>query len=199
MSADIPHPADGGVVTGPYGYPAQQPGPAGYGHPPMQARPTGATAILAGLYGLIGALAAGYIPIYFFLELPSGFSIGNLPGLVLTTLGLYLVAALFLLIGALATFFRSVAGAVLLVLGSLLAIAGILVEPLAFNAPYDLYFKIQFEFETFVAIVRVIMFAFIPFTLIFAVLPPTLKYLRFKPQAVQPYAPQSPYPQQGGW
>jgi hypothetical protein len=165
----------------------------------MQARPTGATAIMAALFGLIGAIAAGYIPIYFFIALPSGFSIGDLPGLVLTTLGLYLVAALFLLIGALATFFRSVAGAGLLVLGSLLVIAAILVEPLAFHAPYGLYFRIQFEFETFVAIVRVIMFAFVPFTLIFAILPPTLKYLRYRPAAAQPYLPQNPYPQQGGW
>lgn len=186
-------------MTGPYGYPAQQPGPAGYGHPPMQARPTGATAVIAALFGLVGAIAAGYIPIYFFIALPSGFSIGNLPGLVLTTLGLYLVAALFLLIGALATLFRSVAGAVLLVLGSLLAIAAVVVEPLAFNAPYGLYFRIQFELETFVALVRVSMFAFVPFTLIFAIIPPTLKYLRFRPAATAPYLSQNPYSQQGGW
>lgn len=154
---------------------------------------------MAALFGLIGAIAAGYIPIYFFIALPSGFSIGDLPGLVLTTMGLYLVAALFLLVGALATFFRSVAGAVMLVLGSLLVIAAIVVEPLAFNAPYGLYFRILFDFETFVAMVRVIMFAFVPFTLIFAILPPTLKYLRYRPAAAQPYLPPNPYPQQGGW
>lgn len=186
-------------MTGPYGYPAQRPGPAGYGPPAMKPRPSGATAILAALLGLVGAIAAGYVPIYFFIALPSGFSIGDLPGLVLAVLGLYLFAALLLLIGALSTFFRSVAGAVLLVLGSLLVIAAILVEPLAFNAPYRLYFRIQFEFETFVALVRVITFGLVPFTLIFAIIPPTLKYLRWKPSPVQPYSQQHPYPQQGGW
>ncbi|WP_410660883.1 hypothetical protein [Amycolatopsis sp. lyj-112] len=186
-------------MTGPYGYPAHQPGPAGYGPPAMTPRPNGATAFLAALLGLVGAITAGYIPIYFFIALPSGFSIGDLPGLVLTVLGLYLFAALLLLIGALSAFFRSVAGAVLLILGSLLVIAAVLVEPLAFNAPYGLYFRFQFDFDTFVALVRVVMFAVVPLTLIFAIIPPTLKYLRWKPSPVQPSSQQHPYPRQGGW
>jgi hypothetical protein len=186
-------------VTGPYGYPAQQPGPAGFGYPAPQARPTGATAIIAALLGLVAAGAAGYLPIYFFLKLPSGFSIGNLPGLVLTALGLYLLAALLLLVGALSAFFRSVAGAVLLILGSLMVIAAVVMEPLAFNGSYGLYFRTQFEFGTFVAIVRVVIFAVVPVTLIFAIIPPTLKYLRWRPSPVQPYRPQNQVPQQRGW
>lgn len=186
-------------MTGPYGYPAQQPGPGDFGYPAQQARPTGATAIIAALFGLAAAGCAGYIPIYFFLRLPSGFSIGNLPGLVLTMLGLYLLAALLLLIGALSAFFRSVAGAVLLALGSLMVIAAVLVEPLAFNGTYDVYFRLQFEFKTFIAVVRVVMFAFAPFTLIFAIIPPTLKYLRWRPSPTQPYRPRNQFPQQPGW
>ncbi|MFC3450998.1 hypothetical protein [Amycolatopsis speibonae] len=179
-------------MTGPYGYPAQ----SGFGYHAPQVRPTGATAIIAAFSGLIAAGAAGFIPVYFFLELPSGFSIGDLPGLVLTALGLYLLAALFLLIGALSAFFRSVAGAVLLVLGSLMVIAAVLLEPLAFNGSYGLYFRMQFEFDSFVAIVRVVMFAVVPFTLIFAIIPPTLKYLRWRPAPAQPYRPQGQLP---GW
>ncbi|MEV6909849.1 hypothetical protein [Amycolatopsis sp. NPDC051071] len=186
-------------MTGPYGYRAQQPEPAGFGYPAPQTRPSGATAVIAALSGLAAAGAAGFIPIYFFLELPSGFSIGDLPGLVLTALGLYLFAALLLLIGALSAFFRSVAGAVLLALGSLLVIAAILVEPQAFNGNYGMYFRAQFDFETFVAVVRVVMFAVVPFTLLFAIIPPTLKYLRWRPSAAQPFHRQNPYPPQGGW
>ncbi|WP_414939863.1 hypothetical protein [Amycolatopsis sp. cmx-11-51] len=185
-------------MTGPYGYPSQ-PGPAGFGYPAPQTRPTGATAIIAALSGLVAAGAAGYIPVYFFLRLPSGFSLGDLPGLVLTVLGLYLLAALLLLIGALSAFFRSVAGAVLLVLGSLMVITAVLMEPLAFNGTYSQYFRLQFEFKTFVAIARVVMFAVVPLTLIFAIIPPTLKYLRWRPSPAQPYRPRNQVPRQGGW
>ncbi|MEV7550118.1 hypothetical protein AB0N89_10880 [Amycolatopsis sp. NPDC089917] len=180
-------------MSGPDGYPAQ-PGQPGFGYPAPRARPTGATAIIAALLGLVAAGAAGYLPIYFFLELPSGFSIGDLPGLALTALGLYLLAALVLLVGSLSAFFRSVAGAVLLVLGSLLVITAVLLEPLAFNGSYGLYFRVQFEFETFVAIVRVVMFAVVPFTLIFAIIPPTLKYLRRRPSSAQPFRPRNQVP-----
>lgn len=186
-------------MTGPYGYPAQQPGPAGFGYPAPQTKPTGATAIIAALLGLVAAGAAGYVPVYFFLRLSSGFSIDDLPGLVLTVLGLYLLAGLLLLIGALSAFFRSVAGAVLLVLGSLMVIAAVLMEPVAFNGTYSLYFRMQFEFRTFVAIVRVVLFAVVPLTLIFAIIPPTLKYLRWRPSPAQPYRPRDQVPGQGGW
>ncbi len=186
-------------MTGPYGYPAHQPGPAGFGFPAPQKRPSGATAVIAALAGLAAAGAAGFIPVYFFLELPSGFSIGDLPGLVLTTLGLYLSGALLLLIGALSAFFRSVAGAVLLVLGSLLVIAAIVMEPQAFTGNYGTYFRTQFAFETFVAVVRVVMFAVVPFTLLFTIIPPTLKYLRWRPSAAQPFQPRNPYPPRSGW
>ncbi|MFD5090617.1 hypothetical protein ACFWMR_08455 [Amycolatopsis thailandensis] len=185
-------------MSGPYGYPGQ-PGPPGFGYHPPQARPNGATAIIAGFLGLIAAGTSGYLPVYFFLELPPGFSIGDMPGLVLTALGLYLLAALLLLIGALSAFFRSVAGAVLLTLGSLMVIAAVLLEPLAFNASYGLYFRLQFEFESFAAIARVALFVVAPFTLIFAVIPPTLKYLRWRPTPAQPYRPRNQLPQPRGW
>lgn len=186
-------------MTGPYGYPAQQPGPAGFGYPAQQARPSGATAIIAAALGLLGALASGFIPIRYFIGLPSGFSLSNLPAFALVELVLYLLAALFLLIGALTTFFRSVIGAVLLILGSLLAIVAVVLEPIAFRVPYRIHLDILLRFATFDGVLRLAMIVFGLLALLLAILPPTWKYLRRRPAPAQPYQPQNQFPQQGGW
>ncbi|MFC4087110.1 hypothetical protein [Amycolatopsis samaneae] len=169
-------------MTGPYGYPAPQPGP-GYGVPAP--RPTAATAVIAGLFGLLAAVASGYVPVSLFIALPSGLSLGDLPPLVLAGLAGYLLAGLLLLVGALATFFRSTAGAVLLIIGTVLAIVSILLEPLA-TSSYAHYFTAVFRLRNFAAIDRVALMALVPLTLLFAVLPPTFKYLRHRPQAAMP-------------
>ncbi|UMP06033.1 hypothetical protein [Amycolatopsis sp. EV170708-02-1] len=186
-------------MTGPYGYPAQQPGPPGFGYPAPQAKPSGATAIIAAVLGLVGALASGFIPIRYFIELPSGFSLSNLPGFALVELVLYLVAALFLLMGALTTFFRSLIGAILLILGSLLAILAVVLEPIAFRVPYRIHLDILLRFATFDGVLRLAMVVFGLVALLLAVLPPTFRYLRWRPAPVQPYRPQNQVPRQGGW
>ncbi|WET78559.1 hypothetical protein P3102_31635 [Amycolatopsis sp. QT-25] len=192
------HPlADGSDVTGPDGYPAPQPGPAGFGHPARQARPSGVTAIVAAVLGLLGALASGFIPIRYFIRLSSGLSLSNLPGFALVELVLYLLAALFLLIGALTTFFRSVIGAVLLILGSLLAIAAVALEPVAFRVPYRIHLDILLRFATFDGVLRLAMIVFGLLALLLAALPPTWKYLR-RPAPAQPYRPRNQIPRQGG-
>ncbi|WP_410648531.1 hypothetical protein [Amycolatopsis sp. cmx-4-54] len=186
-------------MTGPYGYPAQQPGPPAFGYPAPQDRPSGATAIIAAVLGLVGALASGFIPIRYFIGLPSGFSLSNLPGFALVELVLYLLAALLLLMGALTTFFRSLIGAILLILGSLLAILAVVLEPIAFRVPYRIHLDILFRFSTFDGVLRLAMVMFGLLVLLLAVLPQTFRYLRRRPAPTQPYRPQNQSTRQGGW
>jgi uncharacterized membrane protein len=198
VSAEKPHPADGGVVTGPSGYPVQQPGPT-YGGGGYQAapprRPNGATAIVAGILALVVAGLAGYIPINFFINIQSGFSIGDLPGTALAYLAIFLSAALFLLMGAIVTFFRALAGTILLIIGELPVIAGILYEPtLTSNSDYGAYFTAVFTLRTLDLTVRAVMIALTPFVLILAALPPTFKYLRYRAPVPQTYHQQQAYP-----
>ena len=87
------------------------------------------------MLGLAAAVAAGYVPVKIFLDMPAEFSLGALPGWVLVDLAAYLGAGLVLLLGALATLFRATAGAVLLGLGALLAIGALLTEPLSVGVP----------------------------------------------------------------
>ena len=185
-------------MTGPYGYPVPQPGPA-YGHAPQERRPSGVTAVLAAIFGLVLSGLVGYVPIHTFIGMPSGYSIGDLPGKVLVLLGVYLLTAMLLLIGALATFFRSLAGGILLLAGSLLTIAVILVEPLIIQGgKYDAYFKYLFGFDDVGAVIGVASLAVSPVLFLLAVIPPTFRYLRYRrpiPQAyggqVQSYPPQN--------
>lgn len=186
-------------MAGPSGYSAQQPDPTlGSGHAEaLEPHPNGTTAILAGLLGLVLAALAGYVPINFFIHIESGFSIGDLPGIVLVYLGMFLGAALFLLIGALAALFRAVAGAVMLLVGSLLATASILFEPMiTLHNDYALYFKVVFTLEGLEQIVRVATLVLAPLVLILAALPPTFAYLRYRTPAPRPYDPNRAYPRQ---
>ena len=178
-------------MTGPYGYPAQQPPqPYGYGQP-HEPRPSGVTAFLAAILGLVLAAMTGYVPIHTFISIPSGYSIGDLPGEVLVLLGVYLMTALLLLIGALATFFRSFAGGILLLIGSLLTIAVIFAEPLvALDGKYDVYFKYLFGFEDLGAIIGVASLVVSPVLFLLAVIPPTFRYLRYRRPIPQAYGAQ---------
>jgi hypothetical protein len=181
-------------VTGPYGYPAQQPPqPGGYGYgQPYEPRPSGVTAVLAAILGLVLAAMTGYVPIHTFISIPSGYSIGDLPSKVLVLIGVYLVTALLLLIGALATFFRSFAGGILLLIGSLLTIAVISVEPLvALDGKYDVYFKYLFGFEDLGAILGVASLVVSPMLFLLSVIPPTFRYLRYRRPVPQTYRAQT--------
>lgn len=162
----------------------------GYGQPgegPPR-RPTVVTALVAALLGFVAAFASGYIPVDLFLDIPSGFSLGDLPRWTLIDLGAFLVAALFLLVGALAVLFRAVAGAFLLLIGSLLAIAGLLIEATqTYGLPVSSYFEKIFAFGTFAADDRAIVLFTTPLILVFSVLPPTFRYLRYRTPVRQAY------------
>jgi hypothetical protein len=193
-------------VTNPYGYQAQQPGPGFAGYPqqypqqPPLHSPNGATAIIAALLGLGLAGIVGYLPVYVFIDIPAGASIGDLPGEALTILGLYFGAAIVLLLGAVVTLFRGVFGAVLLIIGALVALASVLLEPaLLYESAYGLFFDLMFQFLADAAFVRVGAIVLAPIVLLFAALRPTFKYLSHKPVPRNPYAQQPGYsaPQQG--
>jgi hypothetical protein len=158
-------------------------------------RPNGVTAIVGGILALAVAALTGYIPINFFIHIQSGFSIGDLPVKALGYLAIFLSAALFLLMGALVTFFRSIVGAILLLIGSLVAVAGILYEPtLTSNSDYGAYLSAVFSLRTFDLTVRAVMIVLTPLVLILAALPPTFEYLRYRP----PYEDEMSYRQYPG-
>lgn len=182
-------------MTGPYGY-AQQQGPAN-GQPAPQRRPSGATAVLAGLLGLLVAGVIAYVPIQVFIALPSGFSIGDLPGKALVYICVALAAGFCLLLGALMAFFRAFAGAILLILGALLTITAILLEA-SLNSSFGGYFQAVFSFAGLDEIVRAAAVIGAPLVLLLAVLPPTFKYLRYRPSAPQVYG-QPPAYNPSGW
>jgi hypothetical protein len=184
----------GGVVTNPYGYQAQPGMQFGYAAQVPPRGPNGATAIIAALLGLALCGMVGYLPVYTFIEMPSGMSIGDLPGEALTVIGMYFGAALVLLLGAVVTLFRSVVGAILLIIGALLALASALLEPaLLYRSEYGVYFELIFQFEIDAAFVRVGALVLSPVVLVLAAIPPTFGYLRHKP------LPQGAYGQQPGY
>ncbi|WP_239154415.1 hypothetical protein [Amycolatopsis sp. FDAARGOS 1241] len=168
----------------PYGSPAQQRSGPAYGEPAAgRRRPSGVTAVAAALLGLVAAVAAGYLPVTLFIDIPSGFSLGDLPMWTLVDLGGYLGAGLFLLVGAVATIFRATAGAVLLILGALIAIGSILLEPTLGNAGYADYFQVVFSLKGFAAVDRAVLVVLSPIILVLAALPPTFSFLRYRTSA----------------
>jgi hypothetical protein len=161
-----------------------------YGYPSPQRRPTGATAILAGLVGLGLAGVLGYLPATMFIE----FGISDLPGRWPIVLGIYLGAALLLLIGALVTFFRALAGAILLLIGGLVAVAAVLLEPvLLYPAYFAEFFKAMFQLTPDYAFVRVSGAIGGPLVILLASLPWTFRFLRYRP-VEQSYGPVPGYP-----
>ncbi|WP_156096656.1 hypothetical protein [Amycolatopsis jejuensis] len=174
-------------MSGPQGQPARRRAPSAA--VPAPRRPNAFTAITAGLFGLVAAVAAGYLPVTQFIDIPSGFSLGDLSPWTLVDLGAYLVAALVLLVGAVATFFRATAGAFLLIAGALIAAGAILLEPTLNGPPaYAEYFRTLLRFETFAAIDRVALSAAVLLVFVLAVLPTTFGYLRYR----VPVVPSSP-------
>ncbi|QFU86223.1 hypothetical protein [Amycolatopsis sp. YIM 10] len=193
-------------MTNPYGY-QQQPGP---GHPgqhgypaPAQRRPNGATAIIAAVLGLVLAGTTGYLTVAeLFIDLPAAIGIDDLPGGVLTFYGLLTGCAVFALIGSLITFFRATAGAILLLIGGLLGVVAVFLEPVfsaLWNSNYGRYFEAVFDFGQSEAVLRFMIMVLAPLTLILAVLPTTFRYLGYKPQAQPIYGPPQGYPPQQGW
>jgi hypothetical protein len=174
-------------VTGPRGYPVS------HSHSYSSTRPSGVTAILAGLLGFAAAAASGYVPVKIFLDMPAEFSLGALPNWVLVDLGAYLGAGLVLLLGGLATLFRATAGAVLLGLGALLAVGALLMEPLSVGVPLARFADAMFTHGGFAMIDRVGLAALAVLVLILAFLPPTLRYLRYRTPMMPMWAGQEAY------
>jgi hypothetical protein len=176
-------------VTNPYGNPTES--------FPAERRPSGVTAILDGFAALALAGALGYLPVTVFID----YGIDDLPRDTKIVLAVYLGAALILLIGALITFFRAVAGAVLLLIGALAAIAAVVTEPLLLYPGYfTQFFKAMFQFVPDDAFVRVAATVGGPVVLILSSLPPTFRYLRYRPgeyPAVTRRHPERSHPSQG--
>lgn len=193
-------------MTNPYGYPAQQgPGYGGYGqggYPAPPQRPNPVTAILAAVFGLLLAVGGGLIVVNVIVQLnDAGLSIGDLPGNALTSIGLFLGAALFALLGALITFFRSAAGAILLLLGAVVGIAAFLLYPALAKMKFGMFMSMVFDFNNAASFGMAAVLAFSPLTLVFAALPPTFRHLRhrapaagFDPSQGGGYPPQQPPP-----
>jgi hypothetical protein len=174
-------------VPGPHGYPAS------HSHSYSSVRPSGVTAVLAGLLGLPAAVAAGYVPVKIFLDMPAEFSLGALPGWVLADLAGYLVAGLVLLVGSLAPLFRATAGAVLLGLGALLAVGALLTEPLSVGVPPGRFADAMFTHGGLAMADRVGLAALAVLVLVLAFLPPTFRYLRYRTPTLPVLSSQGAY------
>ncbi|NIH87224.1 hypothetical protein [Amycolatopsis granulosa] len=141
-------------------------------------RPSAVTATLAGVLGLVLAGVLGYLPLKFFVD----YGFAGMDGKVRVVLVIYSAAALVLLVGALATFFRAVAGAVLLLAGGLLAVAAVVGEPvLLYPGYFGAFFAEMFRFAPDDAFVRVGAAVGGPVVFVLAVLPGTFRYLRYRP------------------
>jgi hypothetical protein len=97
---------------------------------------------------------------------------------VLVILGVQAGAGLVLVLGAMFTFARRMAGTVLIVIGSILALAGFFLFPVLAKADLGRYLEAVFQFggsqQTFQALTLIVT----PFALLASVLPPTLNHLR---------------------
>ena len=173
----------------PYGYPLPQPDPVR-----SSRRPSGATAVVAGLLALPAAVAAGYVPIRIFLDMPAEFSLGALPGWVLADLGGFLVAGLVFLLGSVATLFRATAGAVLLLFGGLLSIAALLGEPLAAGIPLGRFVDAMFTHGGVAMIDRLVLAGLAVAVPMFAMAPQTFRHLRYRSPAMHAYSGQGVFP-----
>ncbi|MEV6874700.1 hypothetical protein [Amycolatopsis sp. NPDC051128] len=136
------------------------------------------------MLGFPAAVAAGYVPVKIFLDMPAEFSLGALPGWVLVDLAGFLVAGLVLLLGSVATLFHATAGAVLLGLGGLLAIGALLTEPLSVGVPPSRFADAMFTHGGFAMIDRVGLAALAVLIVVLAFLPPTFRYLRYRTPAL---------------
>ena len=157
--------------------------------------PSGVTALIAAVLGLLLTLPLIYVPSEEFIAIPSGFTVSMLPAGVLAGLGLYAGAGLLVLIGALVTFFRGVAGAVLLLAGSAAAVVAVATEPvLGYPDGYRAYFDYLTAFRDLSATARVADLGGAVVVFALAVLPGTFRYLRHRAPAAETYGRPRAYP-----
>jgi hypothetical protein len=191
------------------GYPQQQPPTGLYqgGNPAPPSRGANpAMTIIAAVFGLVAAASLVVLDVHLFTdEMPRGKGFGDLTGEYKTLVILRFAAALILLTGIILMLARKLAGAILLIIGALAAMAAILVVPVLLKDVFDAlglgfadYLDDLFKFanvqQTFAALALVTA----PLALIAAILPPTLRYLRGSGGGGDfPQYPQQTYPQQG--
>lgn len=168
-------------MTGPPGYPRV---------------PGGLSAHAAGVLGFLLAFSVGYVPSELFIAIPSGFSLDLLPAGVLADLGIYFGASIFLLIGAIVVFFRSVVGAVLLLTGALAAFVAIAAEPALVQGGYGSYLDYVTSFRDLPAVARAVDVAGSLVVFVLAALPATFRYLRHRTPITETYGRPRAYPPQ---
>jgi hypothetical protein len=175
----VSYPQQGGYPQQPY---QQQPQPAfaGGGTNPF-------TAVLAALLALA---VAGFeiVVLVRVFDVLNFSTLGDQPVEVPVILGVQAAAALFLVLGAMFTFARKMAGTVLIVIGSILAIAGFFLPALLYKIDIGQYLELTFTFggssQTFQALTLIVS----PLALLVSVLPPTLNHLRGGRDDYDPYS-----------
>jgi hypothetical protein len=163
------------------GYPQQQPYSGGGGYPAASGGGTNpATAIIAALLALVVTAAEIIYEVKFF-DAFSGVSLSLFTVKMWITIGVPALAGLILLLGAMFTFGRKTAGAVLIIFGAIAGIIGFFLAPLlspAGASGISVYLSGVFEFGEITTIALAAVLIGSPLALIFAVLPSTLRHLR---------------------
>jgi hypothetical protein len=182
----------GGGQQGGYGQQGGQQGGYGQGgggyNYPAQSSGNAATAIIAGILGIVAAILVVISAIKYTTSLGDGVSLGDLPGEFTTIVISLYAAGVICVIGAIITFVRKIAGAFILVFGAIVVAAAILLQPalvssavegLGGAAPsFGDFFSELFKFDDTVSACEASALICAPLILIFAVIPPTLNWLR---------------------
>lgn len=201
------YPQSGGYQQQPWQQPGgQQPGQGGYGggynYPAQTGGGSPATAIIAGVLGLAAAVLMGIAGFKMISDIPDGAEVPSEYNIMMILL---FAAAVVCLIGAIITFVRKVAGAFVLLIGAIVVIAAILVQPALLSSmaseaggsvSFGDFFEQLFKFNDAQSTCEAIALIVAPFLLILSVIPPTLNWLRGSTQSYGGYPQQ---PQQGGY
>jgi hypothetical protein len=181
---------------------SQQPYAAGQGGgPAARSGRNPVTAVIAGIFGLAAAAALVVINIDFFGTMSDiGASLGDLPGELTTLVIIRFVAAALLLLGAVLLFARTMPGVVILALAGLSGVAAVLLYPVLLSSAADVeigaYLEALFTFESAQAAFGALALIMSPLALLFAVLPPTLTFVRGSRSNDHGYPQQPGDPQQ---
>jgi hypothetical protein len=158
-----------------------------------------ATAIIAAVL----ALAVTAFQIIFLVKTLSDGSLSEVPGELFVALGATAVGGLLSLLGAMFTFGRKVAGAILIIIGALVSVAGVFLYPLMISSvaggvKVDIgrYLESLFKFGGAEPTVFALTLICGPLAFIFAIIPPTLRHLRGGGGSSDSYGGGDPYQQQ---
>jgi hypothetical protein len=175
----VSYPQQGGYPQQPY---QQQPQPV-----PPGGRTNPFTAVLGALLALSVAAFEIVVLVRVF-DVLNFSTLGDQSADLLVILGVQAAAALFLVLGAMFTFARKMAGTVLIVIGSILALAGFFLSPFLGKIDIGQYLEAIFRFsgssQTFQALILIVS----PLALLVSVLPPTLNHLRGGRDDYDPYS-----------